>query len=98
MIPRADIVAFQQNGTAEELARLMVEKGHSRIPVYGESLDDVTGVLHIIDLAKCLLRGDGKMPVAQIAMPNLKNRFAGQSEFPDLLAGNAAGKDPYGKW
>ncbi len=84
MIPRADIVAFQQNGTVEELARLMVEKGHSRIPVYGESLDDVTGVLHIIDLAKCLLRGDGKMPVAQIAAPNLKI-VSPDSLVPDLL-------------
>ena len=66
MIPRSDIIAFQKDGTVEELAKLMVEKGHSRIPIYGESLDDITGILHIIDLATCLLRGQDKMPVSQI--------------------------------
>lgn len=72
MVPRSDIIAFQKDGTVEELARLMVEKGHSRIPVYGESLDDITGVLHIIDLATCLLKGQGKMPVSQIAANKFK--------------------------
>ena len=66
MIPRSDIIAFQKDGTVEELAKLMVEKGHSRLPIYGESLDDITGILHIIDLATCLLRGQDKMPVSQI--------------------------------
>ena len=72
MIPRSDIIAFQKDGTVEELARLMVEKGHSRIPIYGESLDDITGILHIIDLATCLLRGQDKMPVSQIKANHVK--------------------------
>ncbi len=72
MIPRADIIAFQKDGTVEDLAKLMVEKGHSRIPIYGESLDDVTGFLHIIDLATCLLRGQDKMSVASIEANHIK--------------------------
>lgn len=54
MIPRADIIAFQQDGTAAELAELMVSKGHSRIPIYGDSLDDILGIVHVIDLVKSL--------------------------------------------
>ena len=72
MVPRSDIIAFQKDGTVEDLARMMVEKGHSRIPIYGESLDDIIGFLHIIDLAKCLLRGQDKMPVSQIEPNKIK--------------------------
>lgn len=72
MVPRSDIIAFQKNGTVEELAKLMVDRGHSRIPIYGESLDDITGFLHIIDLAKCLLKGEDKTPVSQIEINKIK--------------------------
>ncbi|MBR1648888.1 MAG: HlyC/CorC family transporter [Alphaproteobacteria bacterium] len=72
MIPRSDIIAFQKKGTVEELAQIMVEKGHSRIPVYDESLDDITGFLHIIDLATCLLKGQDKMPVSEIKINPIK--------------------------
>ncbi len=72
MIPRSDIIAFQKDGTVEELTKLMVEKGHSRIPVYGESLDDIIGVVHIINLATCLLRGQDKTPVSQIKFNPVK--------------------------
>ncbi|MFR8204899.1 MAG: CBS domain-containing protein [Alphaproteobacteria bacterium] len=57
MIPRADIVGFPESGNVGDLARLMTTKGHSRIPVYRESLDDIVGVVHVIDLVKCLLSG-----------------------------------------
>ena len=72
MVPRSDIIAFQKDGTVEELAKLMVERGHSRIPVYGESLDDITGFLHIIDLAKCLLKGEDKTLVSKIEINKIK--------------------------
>ena len=38
MIPRANIIAFHKDGTVRELAELMVTRGHSRIPIYGDSL------------------------------------------------------------
>ena len=72
MVPRSDIIAFQKNGTVEELAKMMVDRGHSRIPIYGESLDDIIGFLHIIDLAKCLLKGEDKTPVSQIEINKIK--------------------------
>ena len=57
MVPRADIIAFHKDGTVGELAELMLSKGHSRIPVYGDSLDDILGVIHVIDLLKPLAEG-----------------------------------------
>ena len=58
MVPRSDIVAFHKDGSIGDLANLMLAKGHSRIPIYGESLDDIVGIVHIIDLAKNLLKGN----------------------------------------
>ena len=49
MIPRVDIVALQINTLAEEVIKFMREAKHSRIPLYGESLDDIIGVIHTKD-------------------------------------------------
>lgn len=72
MIPRADIIGFPQDGTVGDLAELMVTKGHSRIPIYGESLDDIIGILHVIDLVKCLLKGQKDCKVSEVVTPNVK--------------------------
>ncbi len=66
MISRANIVAFQKDGTVEELADLMISKGHSRIPVYNESLDDIEGIVHVIDLVKCLLKGEKHIKISEL--------------------------------
>lgn len=52
MIPRSQIVAVKIDDTPQELLAKVVESGHSRFPVIGESLDDIKGIL----LAKDLLR------------------------------------------
>lgn len=72
MIPRANIIAFHKDGTVEELADIMVTKGHSRIPIYGDSMDDILGIIHIIDLAKCLLRGANNVKVEEIVSREVK--------------------------
>ena len=72
MVPRADIVAFPKDGTAEDLCQLMAEKGHSRIPVYGESLDDIVGMVHIIDVAKALMKGNRRIKVGSLDLRLIK--------------------------
>ena len=72
MIPRADIIGFSKDGTVGDLAELMVTKGHSRIPIFGESLDDVVGIVHVIDLVKCLLKGQKNTKVSEVVTPNVK--------------------------
>ncbi len=51
MVPRADIIAVDAKMCLEDTIDVMTEKGHSRLPIYGESLDDVSGMVHIKDLA-----------------------------------------------
>ncbi len=49
MVPRADIVAVAADTSLGELLGLFRTAGHSRLPVYGETLDDPRGMVHIRD-------------------------------------------------
>ena len=50
MVPRADIVAIQQDIKLGELVRVFEGAGHSRLVVYNDTLDDPVGMVHIRDL------------------------------------------------
>ena len=45
-----DIVGAPSNHSLSQIAELMADSGHSRIPVYGDTLDSVIGVLHSRDM------------------------------------------------
>ncbi len=61
MIPRMDIKAIDVNDGVEIAANLMLESGHSRLPIYDETIDHITGVLHARDLLP-LLNSDSQLP------------------------------------
>ena len=50
MVPRADIVAVQQDIGLGELIKIFQSAAHSRLVVFGETLDDPLGIVHIRDL------------------------------------------------
>ncbi|ROQ91119.1 hemolysin family protein [Desulfosoma caldarium] len=50
MVPRTDTVAAPQESTVESLIAHIVESGHSRIPIYQNSIDNIIGILHAKDL------------------------------------------------
>lgn len=58
MVPRADIMALQKTATLDEMKRHVIDIGHTRIPVYEDSLDTIIGFLHVKDLIPCLATGD----------------------------------------
>ncbi len=61
MVPRADITALEETATMRELLTLFTEAHHSRIPIYRETLDDVTGMIHVKDYLGWLAsKGKGK--------------------------------------
>lgn len=49
-VTRGDIMAVPSDISFNELVRAFAEAGHSRLPVYGESLDEVVGMVHIKDV------------------------------------------------
>ncbi|MGH7122803.1 MAG: hemolysin family protein [Stellaceae bacterium] len=50
MVPRVDIVAIEVDTPIEQVIKSFVEQGHSRVPVYRETLDDVLGMVHVKDV------------------------------------------------
>jgi CBS domain containing-hemolysin-like protein len=54
MVPRTEVVAVDIDTPVPEILRLLAEEGHSRLPVYRESLDRVVGTLHARDLVPLL--------------------------------------------
>lgn len=54
MRPRADIVAIEASATLGEAARAFSESQHSRLPIYGETLDDPQGFVHVRDVMALL--------------------------------------------
>ncbi|MFA6170471.1 MAG: hemolysin family protein [Candidatus Margulisiibacteriota bacterium] len=52
MTPRPDMIACEVNQTVKEVTKLILDSGHSRIPVYEGSLDNVIGVVYAKDLLK----------------------------------------------
>jgi len=58
MIPRTDIVALDVNTPASEVLEQITHVGHSRLPVYENSADDIIGILYVKDLFRRLARGD----------------------------------------
>jgi len=49
MVPRADIEAIDDTATLRELMKHFLDAGHSRLPVYRETLDGITGMVHVKD-------------------------------------------------
>jgi len=58
MVPRADIRAIHVDAGFDDLIALMAQGGHSRFPVYRDSLDDVIGLVHIKDVLTHMKRAD----------------------------------------
>jgi CBS domain containing-hemolysin-like protein len=58
MVPRIDAVFLPSDAPRDELLERIVESGHSRFPVYRETIDHVIGVLYVKDVLACLVRGE----------------------------------------
>ncbi len=64
MTPRPDILGLPITSTWEEVLGFAAEEGHSRIPVYNETLDDIVGVLLAKDLLAAVVRDDKTFDLA----------------------------------
>lgn len=58
LTPRVDVVAIDADDPADEIRRLIVEERFSRIPVYKDTIDNITGILHTRDYLEALANGE----------------------------------------
>ena len=56
-VPRADIIAVEEQTSFADLVQIFAEAGHSRLPVYREKLDTIIGMVHIKDVFAILATG-----------------------------------------
>lgn len=69
MVPRVDIVSCEQSATVPEFATIASRSGYSRIPIYSESLDNITGIVYVNDVLRRLGKGDSGFSLREIARP-----------------------------
>jgi putative hemolysin len=67
MVPRIDIVGLPVEATLDQIVDTIVEGGHSRIPVYQDSIDNIVGILYAKDLLPYLKGTDQLPPVRRMA-------------------------------
>lgn len=54
MVPRVDMVTLPNTVTLNQLSKFIQESGHSRIPIYKDTPDNIIGILHVKDLIPLL--------------------------------------------
>jgi len=73
MTPRLDMTAVPKEASMEETIETCIQSGHTRLPVYEGSLDNVIGVVNILDLIRerDYGAGDGEVALEDIIQPTL---------------------------
>jgi CBS domain containing-hemolysin-like protein len=70
MVPRVDIVAVDETDSMQDLLAKFIDANHSRMPVYRETLDGVTGMIHVKDLLRWMAaRGTRKRRATKSEKP-----------------------------
>ena len=69
MVPRIDIVAVDVEDPINEALRLIVDGGHSRIPAYEESIDNIVGILYAKDIFEYLDDDFNELKVKELIRP-----------------------------
>jgi putative hemolysin len=62
MVPRIDIVGLEVSGTFEEAVERIIAEGHSRLPVWEQSIDQIVGILYAKDLLRFLKEASADPP------------------------------------
>ncbi len=63
MVPRIDVVALEADMSVMEALDIFLEEGHSRLPVYDDSIDNIIGILYAKDLLAHWRKGGEPRPV-----------------------------------
>ncbi len=71
MVPRTDMVCIPHDITVEQVVKIIAVKGHTRIPVYEETVDQVRGIVHAKDLLPQIINGDSHQDILDLARPAL---------------------------
>lgn len=83
MVPRVDIVAVEENSSIREFATIASRSGFSRIPIYQDNLDHITGIVYVTDVLRRLAEGGANITLRDIMRPPFY--VPGSKRIDDLL-------------
>ena len=83
MVPRVDIVAVEEDVSVPQFAIVASRSGFSRIPIYSESLDNITGIVYVNEVLRRLGRGETGLSLRDLARPPFY--VPGTKRIDDLL-------------
>jgi len=69
MVPRTDMVCVSSDTSIDELVSIIKEKGHTRIPVYQESIDKIEGIINAKDLIPLISNSKKDFDLLKLARP-----------------------------
>src|SRR5690606_1937929 len=69
MVPRTDMVSIGSDATVAGVVDMAIERGLSRIPVFGENTDDIAGVVYVKEAMRAEREGGGERPALELAHP-----------------------------
>lgn len=102
MIPRTDIDCVEENLSIQDVAQVIINSGHSRLPVYRENKDHMVGIVHAKDLLRVLLNPEREGLTLQEVMreplliPETKNVKSMLLDFQSNKVHLAIAVDEYG--
>jgi CBS domain containing-hemolysin-like protein len=86
MVPRADIIAVDENEPVRELLKTFDASGVSRVPLYRGTLDEPRGMVHVKDVLHWLMGNGRSRPISEVPGPAPVVRGAAKALPPDLSA------------
>ena len=69
MVPRVDVIGVEVTASVEDVVRLIIEHGHSRIPVYDTTIDNVVALVYAKDVLRHRETGGGATSLREMARP-----------------------------
>ena len=69
MVPRLDMVAVDADSSLVQVSQNMVQGGHSRLPVYEETIDRILGIVHASDVLATLAGGNAEESLRDLVRP-----------------------------
>ena len=86
MVPRVDMATIRDDATLTAAMEFFLKSGFSRLPIVGKTVDEVTGILYLKDLARILHEGDKKSAKRLVSEVSRKVVFTPESlAVEDLL-------------
>ena len=69
MVPRIDIKAVEVNEMVNDLMDVIMKEGHSRVPVYDDTIDNIVGIVHAKDLLRAIHENGKEVTIRELMHP-----------------------------